>query len=177
MCNSFKMMSSNVAKWCHHIATSQQRGEIVFHVVIFWTCHLLCTRTRCYHSVSKIRLTEGIFKLTVIHASMIYQIRWTRWIHGISLRFRENCNEGTLCWVTDWNAVITLKEKWNSFFLWISCGSEGNIMMIDDQSFIALFFSLNNPARPALRGQPSTGWAPLHATDFSELMRLKIENV
>ena len=31
----FKMMSSNVAKWCHHIATSQQRGEIVFHVVIF----------------------------------------------------------------------------------------------------------------------------------------------
>ena len=30
-----KMMSSNVAKWCHHIATSQQRGEIVFHVVIF----------------------------------------------------------------------------------------------------------------------------------------------
>ena len=28
-----KMMSSNVAKWCHHIATSQQRGEIVFHVV------------------------------------------------------------------------------------------------------------------------------------------------
>ena len=31
-----KMMSSNVAKWCHHIATSQQRGEIVFHVVIFW---------------------------------------------------------------------------------------------------------------------------------------------
>ena len=29
-----KMMSSNVAKWCHHIATSQQRGEIVFHVVI-----------------------------------------------------------------------------------------------------------------------------------------------
>ena len=32
-----KMMSSNVAKWCHHIATSQQHGEIVFHVVI-----LLC---------------------------------------------------------------------------------------------------------------------------------------
>ena len=32
-----KMMSSNVAKWCHHIATSQQRGEIVFHVVIFFT--------------------------------------------------------------------------------------------------------------------------------------------
>ena len=30
-----KMMSSNVAKWCHHIATSQQCGEIVFHVVIF----------------------------------------------------------------------------------------------------------------------------------------------
>ena len=30
-----KMMSSNVAKWCHHIATSQQRGEIVFHVFIF----------------------------------------------------------------------------------------------------------------------------------------------
>ena len=38
-----KMMSSNVAKWCHHIATSQQRGEIVFHVVIFvcggWTAY------------------------------------------------------------------------------------------------------------------------------------------
>ena len=37
MCKSFKMMSSHVAKWCHHIATSQQRGEIVFHVVIFFT--------------------------------------------------------------------------------------------------------------------------------------------
>ena len=30
-----KMMSSNVAQWCHYIATSQQCGEIVFHAVIF----------------------------------------------------------------------------------------------------------------------------------------------
>ena len=36
-----KIMSSNVAKWCHHIATSQQRGEIVFHVVMFKTVVML----------------------------------------------------------------------------------------------------------------------------------------
>ena len=47
---------------------------------IVWTCYLLCKRPRCYHRVSK------IFKLTPIHASVIYQIPW---IHWISIPFWE----------------------------------------------------------------------------------------
>ena len=37
------------------------------------TCHLLCKRLGCYHSTSKTRLRDRIFKLSPIHASVIYQ--------------------------------------------------------------------------------------------------------
>ena len=33
---------------------------------------------------------ERIFKLNPIHASVIYQIPWMRWIHWTSKLFREN---------------------------------------------------------------------------------------
>ena len=45
-----------------------------------WTCHLLCKSPRCYHSASKTRVAERIFKLSPIYASVIYQIPWICWI-------------------------------------------------------------------------------------------------
>ena len=57
------------------------------------TCHLLCKRPGCYHSVSKTHVRERIFKLSPIHALVIYQIPWIRWIHQISDPFRENSIE------------------------------------------------------------------------------------
>ena len=49
--------------------------------------HLLCKRQGCYHSASKTHVTDRIFKLSPVHASMIYQICWIQWI---SVLFREN---------------------------------------------------------------------------------------
>ena len=43
------------------------------------TCHLLCKRPGCYHSASKIHVRDRIFKLSPIHASLIYQIHWIQW--------------------------------------------------------------------------------------------------
>ena len=45
-----------------------------------WTCHLLCKRPGCHHSASKTHVRDKVFKLTPIHASVIYQIRWIQWI-------------------------------------------------------------------------------------------------
>ena len=41
------------------------------------TCYLLCKSTS---STRETRMTERIFKLTPIHASVIYQILWIQWI-------------------------------------------------------------------------------------------------
>ena len=38
------------------------------------TCHLLCLRPGCYHSTSKTHGRARISKLSLIHASVIYQI-------------------------------------------------------------------------------------------------------
>ena len=57
-----------------------------------WTHNLLCQRQGCYHSASKTHVRDRIFKLTPIHASVIYQIPWIRWIHWISIHFRGNSN-------------------------------------------------------------------------------------
>ena len=35
--------------------------------------HLLCKRPACYHSASKTHVRDWIFKLSPIHASVIYQ--------------------------------------------------------------------------------------------------------
>ena len=37
------------------------------------TSHLLCKRPGCYHSASKTHVRDRIFKLSPIHASVIYQ--------------------------------------------------------------------------------------------------------
>ena len=54
------------------------------------TCHVLCKRPTCHHSSSKTHVKDGIFKLTPIHASVIYQIPWIRWIHWKFCPFRKN---------------------------------------------------------------------------------------
>ena len=40
------------------------------------TCHLLCKRPGCYHSTSKTHVRDRIFKLSPIHAWVVYQIPW-----------------------------------------------------------------------------------------------------
>ena len=68
--------------------------KILFVRKIIRTCHLLCKRLRCYHNASKkTQVGERIFKLSPIHASVIYQIPCVHWIHWISDPFRENSNE------------------------------------------------------------------------------------
>ena len=37
-------------------------------------------------------MSDRIFKLTRIHASVIYPIPWIRWIHWISVQLMENSN-------------------------------------------------------------------------------------
>ena len=58
--------------------------KILYLKIICQKCHLLCKKLRCYHSASKTRVAERIFKLSPIHASVIYHIVWIRWIHRIS---------------------------------------------------------------------------------------------
>ena len=50
--------------------------------------HLLCERPACYHSATHMR--DRIFKLSSIHASVIYLIPWIRWIQWKFLSFRKN---------------------------------------------------------------------------------------
>ena len=60
-----------------------------------WTCHLLHKRPGCYHNISKTPVRKRIFKWSPVHASVICSIPWIRWIHWISIQFRENsvvCN-------------------------------------------------------------------------------------
>ena len=52
-----------------------------------WTCHLLYKRPGCYYSTSKKHVRDRIFKLSQIHASVIYQIPWIRWNHWIQWKF------------------------------------------------------------------------------------------
>ena len=61
----------------------------------FRTCHLLCMRLRCYHSASKTQVSERIFKLSPIHASVIYQIPWIHWISDPS---KENSIVSNTCY-------------------------------------------------------------------------------
>ena len=48
--------------------------KILLLTKIIRTCSILCKRPRCYHSASKTRVTDRIFKLSPIHASVINQI-------------------------------------------------------------------------------------------------------
>ena len=45
----------------------------IFVIEKVQTCHLLCKKLGCYHSTSKTRVTDRIFKLSPMYASMIYQ--------------------------------------------------------------------------------------------------------
>ena len=54
--------------------------------------HLLGKRPKCYHSTNKTHVRDRIFKLSPIHASVIYQIPWICWIQWIPVPFREFYN-------------------------------------------------------------------------------------
>ena len=64
-------------------------------------------KQRLKHNASKTQVTERIFKLIHIHALVIYQIRW---IHRISLSFRENS--------ISLYSTIVLEGTENKFFIW-----------------------------------------------------------
>ena len=44
------------------------------------THSLLCKRQRLYHCTTDTQLTEKTVKLILIHASVIFEILWIRWI-------------------------------------------------------------------------------------------------
>ena len=48
--------------------------KIIATKMIIWTCSLFCKRLIRYHSASKPQVIDRIFELTLIHASVIYQI-------------------------------------------------------------------------------------------------------
>ena len=74
-------LSSNIIRdtWvfpkCFHWIQWQ---KILYFKKTILTCYLLCKRPRCYLSTSKTQVAEIIFKLSPIHASVIYQIPWIR---------------------------------------------------------------------------------------------------
>ena len=74
-----------------------------------WTYHLLCKRPGCYHSTSKTHMRARIFKLTIIHASVIYQNPWIHRIQWIPVPFRENSN----VWIR-YIYVFNLKYQYRS---------------------------------------------------------------
>ena len=67
------------------------------------SCNLLCWRSGCCDSTSKTQMRDRIFKLTLIHASVIYQIAW------ISIPFRENSITLSL-----YCATLVKKLQWRS---------------------------------------------------------------
>ena len=90
----FCYISSGLNNWvfpkCFHWIRWIQWQKILYFKKIIQSCHLLCKRPICYHSTNKTHVAERIFKLSPIHASVIYQIDW---IHWISDPFRKNSNE------------------------------------------------------------------------------------
>ena len=64
--------------------------KILNYINIIWTYHFLCKKPGCYHSNSRTQVAKRTFKLSPIHASVIYQIPSIRRIHWISDLFREN---------------------------------------------------------------------------------------
>ena len=77
----------------------------VFPKCFHWICwQNICHRATfwpgCYNSTSKTHVRDRIFKLSPIHASVIYQIPWIRWIQWIPVPFRKN-------------SIVGLKSFWN----------------------------------------------------------------
>ena len=61
-------------KYFTEFAEFRDKNISLYFTKIIQTCHLLCKRPRYYYSASKTQVTERIFKLSPIHASVIYQI-------------------------------------------------------------------------------------------------------
>ena len=61
--------------------------------------NLSSNKPACCHSANKTHVKDGIFKLSSIHASVIYQILLIRWIQWIPVPFRKN-------------SIRTFKQGW-----------------------------------------------------------------
>ena len=111
-----KMMSSNVAKWCHHIATSQQRGEIVFHVVIFSNSLLLpymrIANALFQRLICVIELSVKYFE-TRMHSSGMLTVRCSgRLGEGVCLRGLSAQGVSARGW-TEWQTRVKILPCWN----------------------------------------------------------------
>ena len=101
---------------CFHSIRWIQWQKVLYFKKTIRTCHFLCMRSGCYHSASKIQVRDGIFKLTLIHDSVIYQIPWIHWNHLISDPFRENSDEDELFMslickrISQWERWISLSR-------------------------------------------------------------------
>ena len=88
-----KLINGVTIEFSLNVFTDDSVTKILYFKKIIHTCHPLCKRLGCYHSARKTQVTERIFKLIPIHASVIYHIHWICWIHWISDSFRENSTE------------------------------------------------------------------------------------
>ena len=102
---------------CFHWLCWIQWQKMLSFKKIIRSSHLPCKRSRCYHSANKTHVAERIFKLSPIHAWVIYQIPRIRWIHWISDPFRENSN--TLFRLVDRGLVDHLFELNTNHLLWM----------------------------------------------------------
>ena len=70
--------NSVLIRW-YHEKLDWIQCQIFFVEKIIWTWNLLWKRI-CYRS-NKTQITDRILKVTPIHASVINQMPWVRWIH------------------------------------------------------------------------------------------------
>ena len=86
--------------------------KILYSKTIIQTCHLLCKRPRCYYSTSKTQVADRIFELSLIHASVIYQIPGIFLIHWISDPFRKN-------------SIVLITMLFGTFHSTVRCSKDG----------------------------------------------------
>ena len=94
--------------------------QFVVIKMIIRTCNLLCSNPMSNHPTSKSHVKYRIFKGTLIHASMIQQIRLTQWIQWkvrlhlrvqSTLRFRIHLSSTVHCHISPNTPRITIGKK------------------------------------------------------------------
>ena len=101
---------------CFHWICWIEWQKVLYFEKTVRTCHLLCMRPGCHRRASKTQVRDGIFKLSPIHASVMYQIPWIHWNHLISDPFRENSDEDELFMslickrISQWERCLSLSR-------------------------------------------------------------------
>ena len=78
---------------CFHWFYWIEWQKLLYFKKIIGACHLLCKRSRRYHSTNKTQVVESIFELSSIHVPVIYQIHWIRWSHWILIHLGKTSIE------------------------------------------------------------------------------------